>query len=250
MQKKISVCMATYNGQKFVKQQLDSILSQLGDNDEVIISDDGSTDRTIDIINGFKDNRIKVYHCSFRNPLQNFENAIIKSTGEYIFLSDQDDIWETNKVISMCELLNSYDLVVSDCRVVDENLITIYPSYFKLRNSKSGFFSNIYKNAYLGCCMAFNRKIFKYILPFPTKIHMHDWWIGLVTDLYGNTFFYEESLVLYRRHGNNASPTTESSFSLKIKIKNRLMFLYNIFLLIFKIQFIKNKDYDFGHKQN
>lgn len=94
----ISVCMATYNGEKYIKEQIDSILKQLGSDDELVISDDGSSDGTIDIILGYHDPRIHLYKGSFHSPAFNFENALKNATGDFIFLSDQDDIWYDNKV--------------------------------------------------------------------------------------------------------------------------------------------------------
>ena len=96
---KISVCIASYNGEKYIKEQLNSILCQLEERDEVIISDDSSTDNTVQIIESFKDKRIKIFReQKFKSPIYNFENAISKATGDIIFLSDQDDIWHKAKV--------------------------------------------------------------------------------------------------------------------------------------------------------
>ena len=94
----ISVCIATYNGEKYLREQLDSILPQLAESDEVIVSDDGSTDGTIDLITSLNDPRIKIVSNSGRKGyVGNFENALKHTTGDYIFLSDQDDIWYPNK---------------------------------------------------------------------------------------------------------------------------------------------------------
>ena len=99
---KFSVCIATFNGEKFIKEQLDSILCQLGVDDEIIISDDSSVDQTISIIESYKDKRIKIFvNQKFSSPIYNFENAIMKSRGDFIFLSDQDDIWQSDKVEKM-----------------------------------------------------------------------------------------------------------------------------------------------------
>ena len=101
----ISVCLATYNGELFLKEQLTSILKQLGDSDEVVVSDDGSTDLTLTILQEFNDPRIKVFHhdkrkqkYSFDYATHNFENAINNSSGDVIFFSDQDDIWMPDKI--------------------------------------------------------------------------------------------------------------------------------------------------------
>jgi len=229
---RISVCIATYNGAKFIKAQLDSILCQLGDDDEVIVSDDSSTDDTVEIIKQIGDKRIKLFtNQEFRSPIFNFEHTISKAAGQYIFLSDQDDIWLPNKVEITLKYLNDYNLVVSDCILIDQNKNEISPSFFELNNSKSGFFSHIFKNSYLGCCMAFDRKILQAVLPFPRKIAMHDIWIGLLSELIGKSIFISDKLVLFRRHTSNFSPTSKkSSFSLLFKIKYRAYFVYYLLL--------------------
>lgn len=96
---KITVCLASYNGQNFIKEQIESILSQLSAIDELIVSDDISSDSTLDIVNSFKDDRIKILSgIKFASPIRNFENALKYATGDVIFLSDQDDVWLPNKV--------------------------------------------------------------------------------------------------------------------------------------------------------
>ncbi len=224
---KISVCLATYNGEKFIKEQLDSIMVQLSEGDEVIVSDDSSTDKTLDIINLYKDKRIKILpNQKFHSPALNFENALKYAKGDYIFLSDQDDIWLSNKVKRMVSMLECFDLVVSDCKVVDENLTVIEKSFCMKRNSGVGFWKNFSRNSYLGCCMAFRKEILKYILPFPKRIAMHDIWIGLSVELQGNPIFLREPLMLYRRHGNNVSfGGARSEYSFCYKIKYRLYML-------------------------
>ena len=227
---KISVCMATDNGEKYIYAQLESIIKQLSENDEVVISDDSSTDNTIDIIKNFKDKRIQLYeHNHFYSPIFNFENALKKASGDIIFLSDQDDIWLGNKVTVMTKLLLSYDLVVSDCILIDESGIVLNDSFFELRGSKSGVIHNLIKNSYIGCCMAFNRKILEKALPFPKTMPMHDMWIGMVGQLFGKTYFCEEKLLKYRRHGSNFSYTSQkSNYSIANKIRFRLILLYHI----------------------
>lgn len=222
----VSICMATYNGEKYIKEQLESIINQIDKNDEIIISDDSSTDNTVEIIKEINDDRIRLYENNkFRNPISNFENALKKVNNELIFLCDQDDIWENNKVDIMKKELMNYDLVVSDCKVVDSNLNTIEDSFFHLRNSGKGFAKNLYKNTYLGCCMAFNKKILEKALPFPKNIPMHDIWLGMIGESFGNTVFIENKLIKYRRHGNNASPTAEKS---RYSIYNKMRFRINI----------------------
>ncbi len=226
----VSVCMATYNGEEYVAEQIQSILSQLGQNDEIIISDDGSCDNTLNIILRFEDTRIKLFHNKKHGLIHNFENALKNATGDYVFLCDQDDIWLPDKVSEMLGALRLYDLVVSDCTVVNQNLDVIFESFFKQRSSRKGLLKNLYKNSYLGCCMAFRRKVLEYVLPFPKHIAMHDIWIGLMVELHGTAFFLKKPLMLYRRHGHNASPSSEkSSYSLFYQMKYRAYFIYSLF---------------------
>lgn len=229
---KISVCMATYNGQDFVTSQLKSILMQIGTDDELIISDDSSIDNTIKIINNFNDRRIKLLtNNKFRSPVFNFENALKYSTGDVIFLADQDDIWKPGKVDITMNLLQKYDVVISDCELIDEYDNVIADSFFQLNRSRKGIFKNLIKNGYLGCCMAFNRPILDKALPFPKNIPMHDMWLGMIGAVYGTPFFCSERLVSYRRHGNNASSASEKShFTLMGKINVRYILVMNFLL--------------------
>ena len=107
----ISVCIATYNGENFIKAQLDSILCQISLTDEIVISDDSSSDNTIRIIKSYDDPRIKLFEGNtFHCPIFNFQNALKNSIGDFIFLSDQDDIWIKNKVSTMMKELQNSDL--------------------------------------------------------------------------------------------------------------------------------------------
>ena len=209
---RISVCIATYNGEKYLKQQIDSVISQLNTDDEIVISDDGSTDQTIYILESYKDERIKIYtNTNKHGVIHNIENALKNSTGKYIFLCDQDDVWVDNKVKISLEALKNYDLVVSDCFITDENLNIIQDSFYKQHNSKSNKWLALLRNPYLGCCLSFKRTVLDLSLPFPKNIPMHDSWIGNVGAFKFKSIFIAEKLIYYRRHGNNASTTSEPS---------------------------------------
>ena len=147
--------MATYNGERYIKEQVSSILQQLGEADELIVSDDGSTDSTLNVLASFHDPRIKV----FNGLTYNFENAIKNANGDYLFLSDQDDVWESNKVERMMEALRHYDLVVSDAWISDENAVSTGLSLYDIYKPRKGFWPTLYHTTYIGCCMAFRRKI-------------------------------------------------------------------------------------------
>ncbi|MDD2500274.1 MAG: glycosyltransferase family 2 protein [Geobacter sp.] len=223
----VSVCMATFNGQRFITKQLRSILCQLNDCDEVIISDDGSTDETLAIIRGLGDFRIKVLERlgPRKSPIDNFGNALAYASHSLVFLADQDDLWEVPKVETVSRLLQLYDLVVTDCSLIDEDGATIAPSFFEQHGSKSGFWSNLTRNSYLGCCMAFRRSLLEKALPLPPKVPMHDIWLGMLAELYGTTYFHPEPLVAYRRHATNATMTGGRSPNM---LWQKIGFRYNL----------------------
>lgn len=219
----ISVCMATFNGEKYIREQVYSILSQLDFNDELIVSDDGSTDSTLQVLADFNDPRIKVFDGPKRGLTYNFENAIRQASGDYLFLSDQDDVWEDNKIERMTEVLQEADLVVSDAWICDEKAISTGRSLYDVYKPHKGFWATLYHTTYIGCCTAFRRKILKRLLPFPPHIVMHDYWIGQIGDLYYKTVFIPDKLLRYRRHGDNTSALTtgKSPLTLCQKINYR-----------------------------
>lgn len=224
--------MATYNGEKYIRQQLCSIISQIGEGDEVIISDDGSTDSTLDIVRNMADGRIRIVEGPCRqSPTLNFENALSHAKGDYIFLADQDDVWKPGKVSTMMEWLKRYDCVVSDAEMADESLRVIEKSYYSVHHTKPGRWYNLFvKNGYMGCCMAFTRRVLDAALPFPKSIAMHDLWLGNVAAFRFSVKFIHEPLVTYRCHGGNASftATGKSGFSLSEKLHIRLQTAINL----------------------
>jgi len=225
----ISVCMTTFNGEKYIKEQIESILLQMGSDDELIISDDSSADKTIEIINSFNDERISIYENSFRNLIKNFEFTIKKANGEYIFLSDQDDVWLVNKVKNVLAKLEDNNCVLHDAKLVDDKLLPIGVSLFEINKSKKGILKNIIKNSYVGCCLAFDKSVLSYILPFPKGIPMHDSWIGLMAEKKGRVYHLTEELILYRRHDKNASNTGARSYrSFVRRIEERIVLLINL----------------------
>jgi glycosyltransferase involved in cell wall biosynthesis len=204
----ISVCMATYNGERFIRRQLESILTQLSQNDEVVISDDSSTDNTISIIKSFSDPRIRLYESNtFYNPIFNFENALKNSNGEIVVLSDQDDVWLENKINVIRDAFsNKHDciyLLVMDGFVVDENEVVVFDSIFKCIGAGKGLVKNIYDNTFLGCNIAFSKKLLTIALPFPDKIPMHDMWLGLLGEIFGEVDFVAQKTIKYRKHSNS-----------------------------------------------
>lgn len=234
----ISVCIATYNGEKYIKEQLLSILHQLNKNDEVIISDDYSTDKTLEVIKSLNDNRIKIFfNNKEKGYTRNFENALEKASGDIIFLSDQDDVWMNTKVEKMLKYLDNYEMVVCNAELVDGNLNSLNQTIFEFRNVKSGFLNNFIEIKYLGCSLAFNKCILEKALPFPKKQKLlpHDSWITLVSELIFKVYLIQEPLMYYRRHSNNISNAGAKSLNpLWKKIHIRLYVVYSLIKLILR----------------
>ncbi len=228
-EKNISVAMATYNGEKYIRAQMNSILRNLKPGDEIVVSDDGSTDTTLHILESYGRGEIpvRIVKGPGKGIKQNIATAIAHCQGKYIFLADQDDVWAEDKVKKVMEHLgkNGCKLVCHDAKVMNANLTEVMmPSFFAYRNSKPGFFKNLWKNRYMGCCMAFDSSLKKHILPIPDEIEMHDQWIGMKNDMWrGKSFFLKEQLLLYRRHDANVSDFSHGKFSEMLK-KRRVLF--------------------------
>lgn len=235
----ISVCMPTYNGEKYIRKQIDSILMQLDPKDELIISDDSSTDHTIDIIKSYDDERIKLIpNQVFKSPVFNLENALKMTEGDYIFLADQDDIWLPNKVFVMKKYLKKHSAVVSNCQLINSNEEIVEINTFSLYKSGRGFFKNLVRNSYMGCCMAITKELKNQVLPFPSRIAMHDSWIGLNAELLGKPYFCNEVLIQYRRHENTCTSTRgqKSKLSFLYKIQYRIELFFLVVLNIIRIK--------------
>jgi glycosyltransferase involved in cell wall biosynthesis len=202
--------MTTYNGETYLSEQLASIVEQLQPDDEMIISDDSSTDATLSIIESLHDSHIKLLPGNrFYNPIYNFENALKHANGDVIVLSDQDDVWLSNKLPVIRHHFHEkppgiYTLVLDGCIIDDRGAVT-YTSIFDAVGSRKGILKNLYNNTYMGCCMAFSRELLSVALPFPRGIPMHDSWLGLLTECFGTVEFVPEKTIKYRRHSTNKS---------------------------------------------
>ena len=222
----ISVCMATYNGAKYLREQVDSILLQLKEDDELIVSDDGSKDATIEILKSYNDSRIKIFYNRQNHGVNgNFENALIHAKGDYIFLSDQDDVWHQNKVKICVDALKENDCIIHDCQITDGSLNILSESLLKELGARNGIITNILKNGFTGCCMAFKREVLNSVIPFPKSTRFyHDQWIGLKASLKFKTTYINQSLIYFRRHStNSSSAATKSRLSYLDKIFYRLL---------------------------
>ncbi len=239
----ISVCIATYNGEKYINKQLESILNQLNSNDEIIISDDGSTDKTLEIIGSYKDSRVKIFHhkknerllkmhaAPFRLAANNFENAITNSKGDYIYLSDQDDIWLPDRIEKTRSFLDDYDLVMCNYKVIDATDKILDEHFLKKNPINRLLLKNMLHTPFLGCSMAFRRNVLDYCLPFPRNCIGHDFWMGCMIVHLGKYKYIDEPLHSYRKHVDNVSPATgKSQNSIWFKLIYRMDFLWQVMI--------------------
>jgi len=239
---KISVCMATYNGELFVAEQINSILSQLNYNDELIIVDDCSSDKTIDVINSFNDKRIILIVNNHNIGVnKSFSISILLSTGDYIFLSDQDDIWIEGRIEMMINHLveSKVDLLTSNFKWIDQFGNSTYVKFDGVSSLQSNrYIKNIFdifigKTNYFGCAMLFTKNLVRYIAPFPGFIESHDLWIAKAGNLYRSQVHLDDITFLKRIHKNNATSTT-SKRSFIYKVFSRFVFILSIFVLLYR----------------
>ncbi len=233
----ISVAMAVYNGSKYLEPQLDSILSQLRDGDELVISYDRSTDDTLEMIRRYEreDRRIRVVTDSGHGVTDNFNNAISQCKGDYIFLSDQDDVWIKGKAerLLRCFREEAPDLIIHNGVNTDCELEPLGGSFFELYRIGDGKLKNIIRSRYSGCCMAFTGEMKKFILPIPVN-EGYDRWIATVCEFAGKIAYVDDVLLLHRLHGDNVTPAR--SFPLAKIIRMRVELVYNLILRLRKVR--------------
>ena len=220
----VTILLATLNGEDYLKAQLESIAAQTYENWQLVVGDDGSTDDTISIIEEFSEKHPDQVTIIKTDPPQgsakdNFISLLRNSYGPYFMFCDQDDVWKKNKIREIERVFEDPKVmaVVHDAQIVDEKLSSLDQTTFEWRNSGTGFWKNMKKNSYIGCCMAVRRSAMKRILPIPDDIWIHDQWIGLLSEQLGKVVFLEEPLIYYRRHGGNVTELTHGSITSMIK---------------------------------
>lgn len=218
--------MATYNGEKYIGEQLHSILKQLKETDEVIISDDGSTDSTLYIIEALNDPRITLIRNEKEHGYtKNFENALNHSTGDIIFISDQDDVWMDDKVKVMCEALKYRKLAIHDAALTDAGLNVNIGSFFGHYGIQQGFLRTLVYTRYTGACMAMRRDFLELALPFPDNQELcpYDYWFAYLGEYLKEAVLIRIPLIYYRRHENTALHAGEySTRSFREKVDTRI----------------------------
>lgn len=260
MNDKIDILMATYNGGKYVEEQIESILNQTYTNFRLVICDDNSTDNTYEILNEIakNDERIVIFKNEINlGYIKNFEKLLSMVESEYFMLSDQDDVWYKNKIEDSFKLLNdkNVDLVFTDLEVVDEKLNTTSTSYNKLMGYRRKILKcNDYNMLYLynvvtGCTILTKSKYIDDILPLPNNKNLiHDHYIPLVISLCGGKIEYiDNPTIKYRQHTNNQVGTGRYTAKLKTfdEVRNHLI---DVKLSIFS-EYVK-LDKTFGEELN
>lgn len=226
---RVSVCMATYNGQAFIAEQIRSILQQLTSEDELVVVDDASTDRTAEIVRGLVDPRILfVPNPVNRGYVSSFERAIGASRGDYIMLSDQDDIWLPGRMDVLLEALKSSRFAASNFTVFGGEANRLQKVQLRERDSRR-WIANLFATwigyrPYYGCTMAFRADSKKMVLPFPAFLaETHDQWIAIVANLHREMTHVEAATVSRRLHDQNTTP--KSRRPLAVIFRARVMLL-------------------------
>jgi hypothetical protein len=219
----VCVLLATYNGERFLREQIDSVLAQDYPAVEILARDDGSTDGTVAILEEYalrEPARVRLLRDGQSTGLamRNFRLLMDASSAPYVCFCDQDDVWLPHKVSVSLEAMRGLErqygkdaplLVFSDLRVVDDGLRTLHPSLWRMEGSDPGAVwrlrSSLGQNVATGCAMMLNRRLVQLSLPMPDEAPHHDRWVALLATTLGHSRALAEPLVLYRQHSGNVT---------------------------------------------
>ena len=215
----ISILMGTYNGEKYLHQQIESLLNQTANNFTLWICDDASTDSTWEILQQYASRFPKKIKVSQRakntgNPKHNYLDMMVRIKDDYVMCCDQDDVWLPYKIeITLAKMQetekkhpNMPVLIRTDQHVVDQNLQMINPSYINAMHSnftRTAFHQVLIQNTFAGCTAMYNRKLADLFFEKPNYCIMFDWWLELVAAAFGKIENIYDATMLYRQHGNN-----------------------------------------------
>ena len=217
----VDILLATYNGAAFLEAQLDSILAQTHENWALVIRDDGSTDKTPEIIEAFRarhPEKVVILEDEAGNLglVQNFSRLMEHAGTGYVAFCDQDDVWKPEKLELSLQKMRALEaehgpdkplLVFTDLTVVDEDLRIIHPSYWRYQGvwpeRCNSLGRVLFQNVVTGCTALMNRPLVEKSMPIPGGAVVHDWWVALVAAAFGAAGFIVQPTVLYRQHGKN-----------------------------------------------
>ena len=225
----ISIIVCTYNGERFLEEQLQSIFNQTYTNLEIIIADDRSSDGTILILKRYEGIPNVKIHYNEKNLgfIKNFELAATLATGDYIAFSDQDDIWLPHKIEKLLSAIKGYSLVYSNSILINEKGESLNKKLSDFRKMKTEITNSIgfaFFNVVSGHTMMMSKELLKWVLPLPDILY-HDWWIAAhATNLKG-VKYVDEALTLYRQHPKTVTKTiiTKKAGSRKLEKNSRIM---------------------------
>lgn len=214
----VSIAMATYNGEKYLKEQLDSIYVQTHKHIEVIVCDDCSNDSTVEILKEYSAKYGLKYYVNENNLgyVKNFEKAISLCSGDFIALSDQDDVWQENKIEILMENIGDNLLIHSDASLVSENGSLISRVWKKNIDSHKCFEDFLFLNVVTGCTVLFSKKLLDEVLPFPDGLAYHDWYLAIHAAKNGKIIYLNKPLVKYRQHLAQDTGTSSSNYVYKL----------------------------------
>ena len=223
---RVSFVLASYNGASYIADQINSILASLGPQDELIVSDDGSSDATIECVRKFTDPRIRLIVGSERLGYQgNFARAIVAARGKYIFFSDQDDICLPARVPASLAMLEHSACVCGDAIVVDATLQPLQESHFAARRARFSTMWLFFRPAVIGATLACRRDFLQAHVPFPKDVP-HDMWLAIQAARRGQLSIVREPFILYRRHDSAVSATgSVSTRAIGKRLRERFLLL-------------------------
>jgi glycosyltransferase involved in cell wall biosynthesis len=218
----VSIAMATYNGEHYVAQQLDSILNQTYKNLEIVIVDDHSNDGTYAILQEYANkyhNIILVRNIANLGVSQSFSKCLSMTNGDFIALSDQDDVWFKDKIEVLVDNIGDNMLIHSDDVVVDNNLHVLYESHFAMsKNPNWQQFNDYLVNVNVtGCTVLVSRKLLDIALPIPKEFVIHDWYLAIIAAYYNKIKLLNKPLLYYRQHNNNVSGVRKKTYQVFMK---------------------------------
>ena len=284
----VEILLATYNGERFLPEQLESILAQSFEDFKISASDDGSSDSTFEILRSYENvlnDRMKSVSSNSHSAVENFYNLLDRADSDYICLCDQDDYWDRDKLKKNLEAVKSFEkeygkdmpvLIHSDLEIVDENLGHIgrmrdvngikaflknakkseYVEELYIINEKENFSRLLAENNITGNTVIFNRALLK-LYKRPKVSFMHDWWLGLIAYTFGKVGYIDSELVKYRQHENNELGAVKPTLNLKerLEAKERVRKNYNAmfaqakeFLRLYKDEAKDSEDKIFAFK--